>query len=315
MIQIKTATLLSKYFSESAKIVDDICTTLARLCIEEPDEFNCVLIDEIESLTMSRQRGCLSGESQDTLRATNALLTGLDRLRAFPNILFLCTSNMPELMDSAFLNRCSLQIAIEPPTMESRYAIIRGELQRLIHINIINHSEQIPVLADAMQESSAGIDGPGSRLLNMVKYIGKIVAASPDGRENSARFLCQFPQEAIELYLRHECCSLQMAYSFMERFLEMNNDIQLPTLDGLCDNTFACKEDDVYTEDGCANSSIAITIVRDQDSNGKRTIRLSAEGDEDQLFDDLSTYLQGRHKKAKSTRNELIKISTCDTYN
>jgi hypothetical protein len=313
MIQLKTATLLSKYFSESAKIVDDICTTLAGLCIDEPTEFNCVLIDEVESLTMSRQRGCQNGESQDTLRAANALLTGLDRLKAFPNIIFLCTSNMPELMDSAFLNRCSLQIAIEPPTMASRYAIIRGELQRLVDIGIISYSGQIPVLLEASQESNAGIDGPGTRLLNIVKHIGRIVAASPDRRENSARFLSQFPQEAIELYLREECCSLQMAYLFMERFLKIN-DIQLPAVDGFHNGTLACKEDDAYTNDRAKSSSIAMMVVWTKNCTGKRTIRLSAEGDEEQVFDDLSTYLQGRHKKAKLSHSEQTNSPTSDTH-
>jgi len=47
LIQIKTATLLSKYFSESAKQVDEIFTRLARMCEENKDEFFCVIIDEV----------------------------------------------------------------------------------------------------------------------------------------------------------------------------------------------------------------------------------------------------------------------------
>jgi Cdc6-like AAA superfamily ATPase len=47
LIQIKTATLLSKYFSESAKQVDEIFTKLARMCEENKDEFFCVIIDEV----------------------------------------------------------------------------------------------------------------------------------------------------------------------------------------------------------------------------------------------------------------------------
>jgi SpoVK/Ycf46/Vps4 family AAA+-type ATPase len=47
LIQIKTSTLLSKYFSESAKQVDEIFTKLARMCEENKDEFFCVIIDEV----------------------------------------------------------------------------------------------------------------------------------------------------------------------------------------------------------------------------------------------------------------------------
>jgi hypothetical protein len=311
MIQIKAASLLSKYFSESAKIVDDICTSLARLCTDEPNEFNCILIDEVESLTMSRKSGSLHGESQDTLRATNALLTGLDRLKAFPNIIFLCTSNMPELMDSAFLNRCSLQIAIEPPTMESRYSILRQELQRLICNNIISYCGQIPVLSDAKQEKNAGTNGAGSCLLDIVKYIGNMVAESPSGAENSARFLSQLPQEAIELYLRNEECSLQMAYSFMERFLRING-----VRDAVADiphYSALASEEETYAEGENAPSETAIKIARSRDSTGKRKLRILAEGDEDQVFEDLWTYLQGRYKKARPTLIEQRTSTTSES--
>jgi MoxR-like ATPase len=298
MIQIKTSTLLSKYFSESAKIVDDICTTLAILCKDEPCEFNCVLIDEVESLTMSRQRGCLNGESQDTLRATNALLTGFDRLKAYSNILFLCTSNMPELMDSAFLNRCSLQMIIEPPRMESRYAILRGELQRLIRINVISHRGQIPSLSDARQENNAGTDGVGSRLLDIVRYVGKIVAASPDGQENSARFLSQLPQEAIELYLRDEYCSLQMAFSFIERFLKID-DIRTSETHNISKADLVCGGSDKSQKGEDSISKTAIKIVRSEDGTAKRKIEICAVGDEVQVLEDLWNYLEGRRRKTR----------------
>ncbi|EPE29116.1 P-loop containing nucleoside triphosphate hydrolase [Glarea lozoyensis ATCC 20868] len=292
------ASVVSDVRHESARIVDDICTTLAVLCKDEPCEFNCVLIDEVESLTMSRQRGCLNGESQDTLRATNALLTGLDRLKVYSNILFLCTSNMPELMDSAFLNRCSLQMVIEPPGMESRYAILRGELQRLIRINAINHQGQIPSLSDARQEDNAGTDGVGCRLLDIVKHIGKIVAVSPEGQENSARFLSQLPQEAIELYLRDQYCSLQMAFSFMERFLKIDH-LRTPETRSISKADLVCsgcdksrrREDPVY--------NTALKIAQSRDGTGKRQLEIYTAGDEAEVLEDLWNFLEGRRKKTR----------------
>jgi SpoVK/Ycf46/Vps4 family AAA+-type ATPase len=62
LIQIKTATLLSKYFSESAKQVDEIFTRLARMCEENNDEFFCVIIDEVRQ---EEQENDPSGENNN----------------------------------------------------------------------------------------------------------------------------------------------------------------------------------------------------------------------------------------------------------
>jgi SpoVK/Ycf46/Vps4 family AAA+-type ATPase len=76
-LQIKTATLLSKYYSESAKKVDEIFTAVEAMCEDDPQQFVCVLIDEVESIANSREFS-MHGEAQDSLRVTNALLTGKD---------------------------------------------------------------------------------------------------------------------------------------------------------------------------------------------------------------------------------------------
>jgi AAA+ superfamily predicted ATPase len=55
LIQIKTANLLSKYYSESAKKVDEIFTAIEAMCEEDQQQFICVLIDEVESIASSRQ--------------------------------------------------------------------------------------------------------------------------------------------------------------------------------------------------------------------------------------------------------------------
>lgn len=59
-------------------------------------ELVCVLIDEIESIAASRQASTKNGECTDTVRATNQLLTALDRIRRKPNIIVFCTSNLAE---------------------------------------------------------------------------------------------------------------------------------------------------------------------------------------------------------------------------
>lgn len=98
LIQIRTAALLSKFYGESAKQVDKIFATIATMCEEDEQQFVCVMIDEVESIASSRESS-MHGEAQDSLRATNALLTGLDKARKYRNIMFLCTSNMYSCLD------------------------------------------------------------------------------------------------------------------------------------------------------------------------------------------------------------------------
>ncbi|KAF8851455.1 AAA ATPase, partial [Acephala macrosclerotiorum] len=131
MIQINTSTLLSKYYSESAKQVDEIFTKIARMCQEESHTFTCVLIDEVESIASSREYSTNGGESHDSLRATNALLTGLDKTKNYPNLIFLCTSNMIDALDNAFLDRCGLKREVTAPPLASQYEILRIRLQKL----------------------------------------------------------------------------------------------------------------------------------------------------------------------------------------
>lgn len=61
---------------------------------EEEDTFVCVFADEIETLAAKREQMLGRSEPFDGVRAVNALLTGLDRLRPHPNVIFMCTSNL-----------------------------------------------------------------------------------------------------------------------------------------------------------------------------------------------------------------------------
>lgn len=151
LIQIRTATLLSKYYSESAKQVDQIFTTIEEMCEEDSEQFICVLIDEVESIAGSRESS-MHGEAQDSLRATNALLTGLDRAKRHRNAIFLCTSNMHGSLDTAFLDRCGLKIMVSNPGSEVRYEILRSRLESLIDDGTILSDVRIPSYGIAQLE-------------------------------------------------------------------------------------------------------------------------------------------------------------------
>ena len=191
---------------------------ISHMCQEDPERFICVLIDEVESIASSRQAVMMRSESQDSLRATNALLTGLDRTRSYPNLIFLCTSNMLESLDSAFVDRCGLKRSVDPPSFASQYEILRSRTQKLIARGVIRSLEVLPSYIDADLDSDAGKANAGSKLLALVKLIRSGNTHSQSGTEISARSLTQLPEQAILRYLREEECDLDLALEFFERF-------------------------------------------------------------------------------------------------
>jgi pachytene checkpoint protein 2 len=199
--------------------VDQIFTKISRICQEHPERFVCVLIDEVETIAGSRQEVMKRAESQDSLRATNSLLTGLDRTRRYSNLIFLCTSNTPEFLDSAFLDRCGLKRSVDPPSLASQYEILRVRTQNLITRGVIQSLEVLPPYLEADYLTYAGDKRAGSRLLALVKLIRSGNVHAQSGTEISARSLTQLPEQAILRYLREEECDLNMALTFLERFV------------------------------------------------------------------------------------------------
>ncbi|KAL2072732.1 hypothetical protein VTL71DRAFT_12075 [Oculimacula yallundae] len=218
LIQIKTAALLSKYFSESAKHVDDIFSRISAMCESDPEGFICVLIDEVESIASSREYSTKEGESHDSLRATNALLTGLDRTARYPNVVFLFTSNLYDALEPAFLDRCGLTEFVGPPSIAGQYEILRSGLVKLILCEVIQPAADLPTYDDALVQTQLSMDLPGSKLLDIVRRIH----SSTKGQKAriSGRSLGQLPEKGLMRYLRGEECDLATALSFCKRCVD-----------------------------------------------------------------------------------------------
>ena len=97
------------YFSinthlQSGKLVQKMFRKIQEL-IDDPDVLVCVLIDEVESLTAARKSAMSGSEPSDAIRVVNALLTQLDQIRRYPNVLILTTSNVTGAIDLAFVDR------------------------------------------------------------------------------------------------------------------------------------------------------------------------------------------------------------------
>lgn len=94
MVEINAHSLGSKYFSQSGKLVSKMFENIESMLDEEEDTFVCVFVDEIETLAARREQTINGNEPFDAMRAVNALLTALDRLRHHPNVVVFCTSNL-----------------------------------------------------------------------------------------------------------------------------------------------------------------------------------------------------------------------------
>jgi MoxR-like ATPase len=231
LIQINAATLLSKFFSESAKHILQVFAAILTHCISSPKHFTIVLIDEIESLASSRSSANNRGEVQDTIRATNALLTGFDKVKSQPNLIILCTSNMVDTLDAAFLDRCGHRIIIEEPSEAARYQILRDGIQELIAAKIVNADQSIPSYRDAQLELLSAPKKPGSVLMKLCNFLGPSTCPQRleiEGRGRiSARYLGQLPEVALADRLITDSCSLDEALQHMTKFVEGQSRLEL----------------------------------------------------------------------------------------
>lgn len=112
-MEINAHSLFSKWFSESGKLVMKLFSRI-KLLLEDQDSFVCILIgnflivflidslflsflidlDEVESLALARTSAMSGSDPSDAVRVVNALLTQIDQLKQYQNILILTTSNI-----------------------------------------------------------------------------------------------------------------------------------------------------------------------------------------------------------------------------
>lgn len=108
LVEINAHSLFSKWFSESGKLVMALFRHIQELA-DDSENFLCILIDEVESLTAARKAAISGSEPSDAIRVVNALLTQIDELKAKENVILLTTSNITEAIDLAFVDRADMK--------------------------------------------------------------------------------------------------------------------------------------------------------------------------------------------------------------
>jgi AAA+ superfamily predicted ATPase len=130
LLEINAVLLLGKKSSQVAKTVETFFSDIKR-CARDLTTFTFILIDQVENIANSRERISDVGEAQDSIRATHALLVGLDATKIYPNVMYLCTSSLVEAVDPTFRSRFTFEIFVEPSGRRESYTILRTSLDKL----------------------------------------------------------------------------------------------------------------------------------------------------------------------------------------
>lgn len=181
---------LSKWFGESGKQVSKLFAQIHTIA-EDPTMLVCVLIDEVETLAGSREKAVSGNEVGDALRATNQLLTALDKLRHKPNVVMFCTSNMIGAVDAAFLDRVDIKQFVGNPSSQAAYEIFRSCLNELVRCGIL--------LAD---NTDPAIDEDD--LMSLIQYPSSDVAMPSPSSPRPAKFFPSLTEVNVHLWNQPE---------------------------------------------------------------------------------------------------------------
>jgi len=123
-----------------------------------------VVLDEVESMAVARSAASLAANPADVHRATDAVLTALDRnAQLHPHLFVVATSNFTAALDEAFLSRSDAAILVPLPDAAALLAILRSTLSALAtQYPALRHLAQCQGLA-AIAGRAVGLDGRRAR--------------------------------------------------------------------------------------------------------------------------------------------------------
>uniref|UniRef100_A0A663MJT4 Pachytene checkpoint protein 2 homolog n=1 Tax=Athene cunicularia TaxID=194338 RepID=A0A663MJT4_ATHCN len=187
--------------SYSGKLVTKMFQKIQEL-IDDKDALIFVLIDEVESLTAARSAFKAGTEPSDAIRVVNAVLTQIDQIKRYPNVVILTTSNITEKIDMAFVDRADIKQYIGPPSPAAIFKIYLSCLEELMKCQIIYPRQQLLTLREL--EMIGFVENNVSRLSLVLKEISR----RSDGL--SGRVLRKLPFLAHALYIQSPSVTMTM---------------------------------------------------------------------------------------------------------
>ncbi|XP_075068792.1 pachytene checkpoint protein 2 homolog [Mixophyes fleayi] len=217
LVEINSHSLFSKWFSESGKLVTKMFQKIHEL-IAEKDVLVFVLIDEVESLTAARSASRAGTEPSDAIRVVNAVLTQIDQIKRYPNVVILTTSNITEKIDMAFVDRADIKQYIGPPSSAAIFNIYISCIEELMKCQIIYPRQQLLTLRDL--EMIGYVENNVSKLSLLLNNISRKSEGLSGRALRKLPFLAhalfiQSPTVTIERFL--QALSLAVDKQFEER--------------------------------------------------------------------------------------------------
>ncbi|XP_017677904.1 PREDICTED: pachytene checkpoint protein 2 homolog isoform X2 [Lepidothrix coronata] len=126
---------------------------------------------EVESLTAARSAFKAGTEPSDAIRVVNAVLTQIDQIKRYPNVVILTTSNITEKIDMAFVDRADIKQYIGPPSAAAIFRIYLSCLEELMKCQIIYPRQQLLTLREL--EMIGFVENNVSRLSLVLKEISR----------------------------------------------------------------------------------------------------------------------------------------------
>ncbi|GBM59936.1 Pachytene checkpoint protein 2 [Araneus ventricosus] len=215
LIEVNTHSLFSKWFSESGKLVTKMFQSILSL-VEDPNVLVIVLLDEVETLARSRSSALSGNEPSDALRVVNALLTHLDMIKRYPNVLILTTSNITDAIDVALIDRADIKQYIGLPSIEAIYQIYSTCIKELQQCGIICTRELLLPLhrlrISAENEQCEPLLHEGRSL--------KLRAIAEQSMGLSGRTLRKMPFIACALFIKTKLVSLDVFLDALSKAVE-----------------------------------------------------------------------------------------------
>lgn len=152
-----------------------------------------ILLDEMETLAVSRHQLSLEANPVDVHRATDAALSGMDRLtREHRNVLMIATTNFPKALDKAVLSRADHIEEIGLPNAMARREIITDTLQAIG--GVWKNVRALERDADDLAKAADGLDGRRIRKDIFAAMGSNIETAKDPNKLSSAQIEVTFRQ-------------------------------------------------------------------------------------------------------------------------
>jgi pachytene checkpoint protein 2 len=188
-VEIDPHALMSSAHGRSQQAVSKLFEqTIPELAM---DGVAIVLLDEVETLAVSRHQLSLDANPIDVHRATDAALAGMDRLtREHRNVLLIATTNFPKALDRAVLSRADHIEEIGLPNEAARREIITDTLQSIG--KVWTKVGALAKDANRLAKASEGLDGRRIRKEIFVAIGSNISTAKDPNLVTTARIEAAF---------------------------------------------------------------------------------------------------------------------------